>query len=150
MQTNLSASNLGLDELRKLIEQLDRHPQGRAVLYPSGPKLLMPKHVLNYTLAKPRSHQWPALERKFKAANPNCFVCGGSKLIQVHHAQPFHLFPHLELEWSNLRSLCMAPGHFCHFVFGHLFRWSNYNLELDREIRHWRKMLELPRLKIVA
>jgi 5-methylcytosine-specific restriction enzyme A len=60
-------------------------------------------------------------------ANPNCAACGGTANVEVHHIQPFHLFPDLELVDSNLITLCEKPGYECHFVFGHYHDWYKYN-----------------------
>lgn len=79
-----------------------------------------------------RSAEWPKVERAFRRKQPACAACGSTSRIQVHHKRPFHLFPELELEESNLISLCMGPN-MCHLLIGHgdNFRAWNPNVELD-------------------
>lgn len=76
--------------------------------------------------SKARSPQWPAVRKRHIDGHPNCVVCG-RKAEEVHHLRPFHLEPSLELEPSNLRSLCRD----CHFAVGHLWNFSNENPDLD-------------------
>lgn len=79
-----------------------------------------------------RSPKWPAVEHAFRKDHPACVACHGIDHVQVHHKQPFHLHPELELEPSNLISLCMGPNE-CHLVIGHgdSFRCWNPNVEKD-------------------
>lgn len=77
-----------------------------------------------------RSPKWSALRNRFLADHPACCVCG-AKSTTVHHAKPFHLFPALELEESNLRSMCDR----CHLLIGHLGNFQNYNPDIDKHIK---------------
>ncbi len=65
-----------------------------------------------------RSSEWPTVRKKFMAQNPTCSSCGGTTLLQVHHCVPFHDNPDLELEPSNLITLCMSLK-LCHVKIGH-------------------------------
>lgn len=76
--------------------------------------------------ATDRSPHWPSVEHKFKKTQPVCEACGSTKLIQVHHVKPFHLHPELELDPSNLISLCMGPNE-CHLRIGHGDDFKSYN-----------------------
>ena len=61
---------------------------------------------------------------------PKCAACGGSKKLSVHHIKPYHLYPDLELNPSNLITLCEKSevlGCNCHFVYGHFGDWTAYN-----------------------
>ncbi|KKR14757.1 MAG: hypothetical protein UT43_C0017G0028 [Parcubacteria group bacterium GW2011_GWC1_39_29] len=55
-----------------------------------------------------RSSKWPAVRKAFLAGHPNCEVCGGKgtflKPNELHHCQPYHLRPDLEL-LSEITSL---------------------------------------------
>ena len=53
-----------------------------------------------------RSPQWGSVRKKHLKNNPVCAACGAKIGVQVHHIRPFHLFPELELEPSNLITLC--------------------------------------------
>lgn len=52
-----------------------------------------------------------------------CAACGSGKALEVHHIEPFHVRPDLELEPANLLPLCEK----CHFIFGHLGCWRCHN-----------------------
>lgn len=58
--------------------------------------------------------------------HPECAACGSKKKLQVHHIKPFHLYPELELEESNLITLCMDKND-CHLNLGHGDNWRCYN-----------------------
>jgi 5-methylcytosine-specific restriction protein A len=84
-----------------------------------------------------RSGSWATVRRHHLASNPRCLICGGTKNVEVHHVVPVSVDPSLELEPSNLRTLCDAKGRECHRIFGHLFNWHTYNPEVDRTIAFW-------------
>ena len=69
-----------------------------------------------------RSGRWPKVRDAF-ARGKSCAECGTRSSIEVHHLQPFHLVPSLELNTSNLVVLCRS----CHLVFGHLHCWESHN-----------------------
>lgn len=79
-----------------------------------------------------RSPQWPGVERKFRKTQSTCAACGCTTRIQVHHVKPFHMHPELELDPSNLISLCMGPNE-CHLKIGHgdNFKDANPNVRED-------------------
>jgi hypothetical protein len=58
--------------------------------------------------------------------NPTCAACGGTTLLNVHHIQPFHIHPELELDPTNLITLCEDPMKLCHCAVGHAFDWKSY------------------------
>lgn len=64
---------------------------------------------------EPRSSSWASVRRKFVESNPNCVACGSTEKLNVHHVKPFHAHPELELEPSNLITLCREH----HFRIGH-------------------------------
>lgn len=65
-----------------------------------------------------RSPEWPALERRWLDLHPRCAACGCVTHLQVHHIRPVHLFPELELDPTNLVTLCMNEQE-CHLRIGH-------------------------------
>src|SRR5207245_7455152 len=75
----------------------------------------------------PRSPHWPTVRKAHLLKYPKCAACAGMKCLEVHHLQPYHLAPHLELDPANLVTLCECPSHSCHFIFGHLQEWHSYN-----------------------
>ena len=80
-----------------------------------------------------RSGRWPRVRAAHLAANPTCAVCGTRENLEVHHIQPFHLFPELELDPGNLLTLCESPTHNDHLLFGHLLNWSLWNPAVVRD-----------------
>lgn len=80
-----------------------------------------------------RSPKWGEVRKNYLKFNPVCEMCGSNKTIQVHHKQPFHLHPALELDYSNLITLCGFLGHNCHFVHGHLKDFKSFNVDIKTD-----------------
>lgn len=82
-----------------------------------------------------RSPKWPALRARHLKENPVCAACGGHLKLEVHHVYPFHDYPALELEPSNLVTLCESKrwGVNCHLFFGHAgdYKRSNPTVRYD-------------------
>jgi len=84
-----------------------------------------------------RSPHWSTVRKAHLEKFPTCAVCGGSVKVQVHHKKPFHLHPDLELDPLNLVTLCEAPGHNCHLVFGHLLNFRSFNPDVGADAPTW-------------
>lgn len=85
-----------------------------------------------------RSSQWGKVRDEFLKENNSCAVCGHTKSLNVHHIQPFHLYPDLELSPSNLITLgekCPTGNH--HLFVGHLGNWSSYNVNVRHDAYYW-------------
>jgi 5-methylcytosine-specific restriction protein A len=78
-----------------------------------------------------RSSRWPTVEKHFREANPTCAACGGKKRLNVHHCMPFHLDPALELDPTNLITLCMGEKE-CHLHIGHGGSFKQYCPEVRK------------------
>ena len=87
---------------------------------------LVKNHFRDVGLLEKRSSKWPAVEKRFRAAHPTCAACGGANRLQIHHIEPFHLNPALELDENNLITLCMGM---CedHLQIGHCGNFKLYN-----------------------
>ena len=72
-----------------------------------------------------RSPKWAALAKRFLKGKA-CAVCGRKERVVPHHILPYHLYPTLELDESNLIPLCENRSHNCHFWIGHLGSWRSY------------------------
>jgi hypothetical protein len=72
-----------------------------------------------------RSGHWPALRAEHLEKHPRCVACGGKEQLEVHHRIPISQRPQLELDPTNLITLCEANS--CHFVIGHLCSWRSWN-----------------------
>lgn len=90
-----------------------------------------------------RSDHWPKVRRQHLNANPVCAVCGGKKKLEVHHIKPFHLFPKLELDPTNLITLCenKNDGVNCHLLFGHLGNFKSVNANVVEDASTWNKKI---------
>lgn len=80
-----------------------------------------------------RSPGWEAVEKAHIKKEPCCRVCSGKHDLQVHHKLPFHLHPELELEDSNLVTLCQPH----HLLVGHLMLWASYNPAVMKDAAAW-------------
>ena len=81
-----------------------------------------------------RSPHWPTVEHAFRKDHPVCAACGSSENLNVHHMKPFHLFPQLELEPTNLITLCMDPKMECHIKLGHGGNFKAYNPNVQEDV----------------
>lgn len=77
-----------------------------------------------------RSPKWTSVRKEHLKINNYCIACGRDKKLEVHHIKPVHLFPELELDMSNLVTLCADP---CHLVFGHLMNFKSWNREIIKD-----------------
>jgi len=75
----------------------------------------------------PRSPLWPAVRRAKLLVQKTCQATGINDELEVHHIYPFHLFPHLELEPSNLIVLTEHRSFNAHLWIGHSGNWKAYN-----------------------
>lgn len=91
-----------------------------------------------------RSGKWPAVRRAHLLSNPVCVMCGGKKKLEAHHIRPFHLHPELELDPSNLITLCenKADGVNCHLLFGHLGNFKSFNANVEADAKAWNKKIK--------
>ena len=91
---------------------------------------------------EPRSPEWPKVRAKHLRTHPVCEACGGKKDLQVHHVTPFHVDPKLELDQSNLITLC-GPGHRNHHLdIGHGGSFTCRNPNVREDAERFRKMRE--------
>jgi 5-methylcytosine-specific restriction enzyme A len=91
-----------------------------------------------------RSPQWAKVRKEHLKQFPLCSVCETKGKINVHHIKPFHLHPELELEPSNLVTLCenWNYGVNCHLLFGHLGDYKNINPNVLQDIAIWNARLK--------
>lgn len=92
-----------------------------------------------------RSSTWSKVRDEFVMDNPVCSACNTKQNLNVHHIVPFAVRPELELDTTNLITLCREH----HFKIGHdpdgpwkpaKPAWTRYNPNV-RE--HAAKQLEL-------
>lgn len=84
-----------------------------------------------------RSPEWSRIEREHLLREPACAACGHKRKLQVHHIKPFHLYPQLELDPSNLITLCEARGRDHHLLLGHLNNWEAYNPHVRNDVKRF-------------
>jgi 5-methylcytosine-specific restriction protein A len=92
-------------------------------------------------ISHPRSTHWPEVERKFLSEHPVCEVCGTKNKLNVHHKKPFHLFPELELDPTNLITLCMEKE--CHILIGHGDNFKDYNPNVEEDVAKLKQNINL-------
>lgn len=80
-----------------------------------------------------RSSKWPSVRAKHLKEEPTCQWCGGTIKLQVHHQLPFHEHPELELDDSNLITLCEVKPTECHLEKGHLGNYKKFNPKIREE-----------------
>lgn len=109
-----------------LIERLKDRIQGKA---PPGAR---------------RSSSWREVRTAHIKLNPECQVCGSTRKVEVHHIVPFHLAPDMELEPSNLMTLCENKryGINCHLLIGHLGNYRRINCEVCLDAMIWSHKLK--------
>ena len=91
----------------------------------------------------PRSSAWAKVRAAHLKASPVCEACGQRDALEVHHVQPFHVRPELELDPTNPMTLCGDP---CHLVHGHLMSWARYSPTVRSDVRQYRANLEAARI----
>jgi len=86
-----------------------------------------------------RSTKWSSVRKKFLQTNNKCAVCGNTKKLEVHHKKPFHEQPELELDTTNLMTLCESKknGVTCHLLFGHLGNYRSINARVEEDVKTW-------------
>ena len=94
---------------------------------------------LKVPAGRKRSKKWRKVRQAHLKKYPQCVVCGSrdKKRNQVHHIIPFHIKPELELDESNLITLCESSRKNCHFQFGHLYSWRSYNTDVVKDTKIW-------------
>lgn len=86
-----------------------------------------------------RAGAWSRVRNEHLEREPCCAACGRSEDLQVHHIVPYSVNARLELEPTNLITLCAHP---CHLVHGHLMSWHRYNLAVREDCKRYRDKLE--------
>ena len=91
-----------------------------------------------------RSPKWTTVRRKFLKKYPCCEVCGTTQNLNVHHIKPYHLYPELELDESNLITLCenYKKGIHCHLLVGHLGDYKKINQDCVKDAQFWNSKLK--------
>jgi|10_taG_2_1085330.scaffolds.fasta_scaffold454321_1 5-methylcytosine-specific restriction endonuclease McrA len=82
-----------------------------------------------------RSKGWRKVRANYIKKNPVCAACGKKKKLQVHHIQDFSTHPEIELDHSNLITLCANRGVNCHLTFGHLGSWRSINPNVESDAK---------------
>ena len=95
------------------------------------------------TVGQKRSSKWPTVRKHHLEAHPTCAVCGGDKVLEVHHKISFAQNPDLELDPNNLITLCESKsyGLLCHLVIGHRGNYKKINPDVVEDAAYWNKKL---------
>jgi len=94
---------------------------------------------------KTRSSQWPRIRNLFLSKMPICGVCFERDMskLEVHHIIPFSLDPSLELEMSNMITLCNDKAMNCHLIWGHFNSWKKVNPDIGYIKKHLPSLIAL-------
>ncbi len=87
-----------------------------------------------------RSSGWSGVRSRHIRREPQCAVCRRRKDLEVHHIEDYSTRPELELEDSNLITLCSGSTK-CHFVFGHLGNWRSINPDVVEDAETFEKKM---------
>lgn len=95
------------------------------------------------TYEGPRSSEWVKVRSDFVRKHPRCEACGSAYNLNVHHIEPFHQRPDLELVEDNLITLCREH----HFRIGHdpdgkgprKPSWLESNPNVRQDAKNWSK-----------
>jgi hypothetical protein len=96
-----------------------------------------------------RSASWRKVRKDYLLKHPRCEACGSKTAMQVHHVEPFHLRPELELEPTNLIALCMSKSE-CHLNLGHGDDFATFNPMVRSHCERFRLSTAKERAAIVA
>jgi len=91
-----------------------------------------------------RSNHWSTVRKAHLKKHPACAVCEATTgHIEVHHIHPFHSHPELELDPSNLITLCenLKDGVSCHLLIGHLGSFKSFNPDVVMDSKKWREKI---------
>ena len=90
-----------------------------------------------------RSSKWASVRAAYLKTHNTCAVCNGTTRLDVHHKQPFHVHPELELDPTNFITLCEAGtnGINCHLLVGHLGNFKSVNLSVTEDAVLWNSKL---------
>ena len=101
--------------------------------------MVLDKVFRDLSLGVRRSSQWRKVRAEYLGEHPYCECCGGEKKLEVHHEKPVWLFPELELDKQNLKTLCEKKG--CHLAMGHLYNYKSYNPNIEEDIKVWKSKI---------
>lgn len=86
-------------------------------------------NVYGWLLGERRDSKWKHVRKVHLEKFPQCVWCG-QEAETVHHIVPFSQDKNLELESSNLASMCNK----CHFTIGHLCNWRKWNAKFRQVV----------------
>lgn len=88
----------------------------------------MPVFATLYAVWSGRSFAWPVFRKRYLA--DRCSACDTKNDLELHHIIPYAVDKSLELEPTNVVTLCPK----CHLIFGHFGNWQLYNPNVIMDI----------------
>lgn len=85
-----------------------------------------------------RHLDWPKVKRVYLRNHRECAACPRRTNLDVHHKVPIWVNKNLELDESNLMTLCKEH----HLFVGHLMSWKSWNPGADVHAALWKKRIE--------
>ena len=86
-----------------------------------------------------RSPKWRTVRNLHIKNNPECMACGKKDGLEAHHIIPYNVDSSKELDSTNLITLCDKN---CHFVFGHLYDWKSWNINVVSDCSEYRNKIK--------
>ena len=80
-----------------------------------------------------RSSGWQSVRNNHIEVFSRCESCGSEKKLNVHHLKDYSHYPELELEPTNLWTMCRK----CHYFVGHLNSWYSLNNNCVEDSKTW-------------
>ena len=94
------------------------------------------------TKGRRRSPKWARVREAHLKVNPRCAVCNSKKKLEAHHIIPFHIRPDLELDRTNLITLCESKATLnCHLIIGHGGNYRDINPDCVKDAEHFHELL---------
>jgi hypothetical protein len=110
---------------------------GRTPEIPPEPPEQQAEQVVNgFGFGNSRSSHWATLRDQFVDVYSQCAACGSTLDLNVHHIKSVRRYPELELEFTNLITLCRVH----HFQIGHNRNWKNENPNCVQDVREYRRL----------
>lgn len=131
-----------------VVNPMQPTPKPMQTLIPEWLRLFMERSKAVIGYADPvfggvlRSPKWSKLRNEFLKEFPDCEACGVEAEI-AHHIVPYSKNPLLELDRSNLITLCDE----CHLVLAHLKSFKRFDPDIKEVARLFRKKVENATIK---
>ena len=85
--------------------------------------------------------KWEKLRRTHLKEHNRCAACDTRRNLEAHHILPVQWYPKLQLDLSNLITLCTKPANH-HLSHGHLMDFKSWNPDVVEDAKIWREKIK--------